>query len=133
MLLPAEDGYPAPSPALLQQARRVLPTARLERRIANGGSNGLHNAGFFQATGVSIAALDAVRLLTVLPQSCRDDGGDDPSGRCGAFGKPGLATTPGSDFAFWAQASKLTLELMARQKFVPDICASADDSQMRAV
>ena len=32
MLLPAEDGYPAPSPALLQQARRVR-----RPRASNGG------------------------------------------------------------------------------------------------
>jgi SNF2 family DNA or RNA helicase len=133
MLLPAKEGYPIPSPALLLQARRVLPTARLERWTANGESAGPLSADFVQVTGVSVPALDVIRLLTVLPQSCRDDGGDDPSVRCDPFGRLKLAATPGSDFLYWAQASKLALELMARQRFVPDICASPDDSQARAV
>ncbi len=133
MALPAEEGYPIPSPALLRQARRILPAGRLERWTANGESDGPRSADFVQVTGVSIPALDVIRLLTVLPQSCRDDGGDDPSGRCDVLGKLGLAATPGSDFLYWTQASKLALELIARQRFLPDICASADDSQTRAV
>ena len=134
MLLPTEDGYPTPSPALLRQARRVLPVARLEQWTANGGSTSPspHSADFFQATGVSISALDVIRLLTVLPQSCRDDGGDCPEPD-GTLAKFGPAATPGNDFAFWAQASKLALELMARQKFMPDICPFVDDSRARAV
>ncbi len=67
-----------------------------------------------------------------MPQSCQDDGGDYPE-RGGRLGKLGLAATPGSDFVYWAQASKLALELMAKQKFMPDICASTDDSRARAV
>jgi len=132
ILLPTDDGYPIPSPALLKQARRVLPTARLERWTANGGSVGLHNAGCFQATGVSISALDIIRLLTVLPQSRRDDGGDypEPDDR---LVRLRLSAAPGSDFAFWTQASKLALELMAKQRFMPDICVSTDDSRARAV
>ena len=133
MVLPTEEGYPIPSAALLRQAHRVLPAARLERWTTNGESAGSRSADFVRVTGVSIPALDVMRLLTVLPQSCRDDGGDDPSGHYEAFGRLGIAATLGSDLLYWAQASKLALELMARQKFVPDICASPDDSQARAV
>ncbi len=133
MALPAEEGYPIPSPALLRQARRVLPAGRLERWTANGESGGPRSANFVQVTGVSVPALDVIRLLTMLPQSCRDDGGDDPSERCDGLGRLGLAATPASDFLYWTQASKLALELMARQRFLPDICACADDAQARAV
>lgn len=124
MLLPAEDGYPIPSPDLLRQARRILPESRVERWTADDRAAGPSGACFVQTTGVSIPAIDAVRLLSVLPLGgLAAEPGDDRMPQC----------LPGGDFLYWTQASKLVLELLAKQQFAPDISAAPDGSRMQAV
>ncbi len=124
MLLPAEAGYPIPSPNLLQQARRVLPDERIERWTAKDQAARPSGACSVQTTGMSIPAVDAVRLLSVLPLGgLAAEPGDDRMPEC----------SPGSDFLYWIQASKLVLELLSKQEFMPDMSASADESRVQAV
>jgi SNF2 family DNA or RNA helicase len=90
-LLPTREGQPAASPELLIEKRETAPPKRLAR---------------WRIPGLSLSPMTALGWLATLPSD--------------------LDQTPvrarlGEDVRFWAAAARLTLELLARQRFLPGV------------
>lgn len=109
LLLPSVCGYPQPSPDLGSQ------TESLEEPDAFGQKA---HATFelFQVNGIAIAAPDAVKIFSALPDSARIL-------PCSLQGQHPVML--GADVRYWSLAAKLVLELVARQRFLPGICQAA--------
>ncbi len=91
-LLPTVDGRPVPSPELVPQE---MPDPGLRRRLTS-----------WRVAGVALSPLASLGWLVGLPT--------------GFDGSPARVRF-GSDVRFWATASRLALEILARQRFLPAI------------
>ncbi|OPZ64714.1 MAG: ATP-dependent helicase HepA [Firmicutes bacterium ADurb.Bin506] len=153
MFLPTADGYPVPSPAIIERARRVLAPTKLKRwtepgaEVAEAAVTGdtaavagasdddavaagpatSRGIGRFMVSGLLITPADAVRLLAVLPER-PTAGWFGTAPQADTASPESLAAAAGDDLLFWAKASKLVLELIARHRFVPDIAMREERS-----
>ncbi len=109
LLLPSVCGYPQPSPGLGCQATDLQGADPVGERAPLA-------MDLFQANGVAIAAPDAIRIFSALPDGAR-------------ILSSGLQRQQdesrimlGADVRYWSKASKLVLEFVAEQRFLPSIC-----------
>jgi len=101
-LLPTTNGRPAPSPQLLIDPPETGTPKRLAR---------------WRVSGLSLPPLTALRWLASLPY----DLDEFPT-----------RIRLGDDVRYWATAARLTLELLARQRFLPGLNGRPEQASSRA-
>jgi SNF2 family DNA or RNA helicase len=97
LLLPAAGGRPLPSPERARLGEAEVTRAAKEATLEE-----------WTVPALSVPPLAALRWLAQLPRE----------------GRPAAHLHLGADLRFWAEAARLALELLARQRFVPTVTAA---------